>query len=119
MDDKNKMTNVEPEYITIVEGPEPEFSSHNDIWALSVLEGAKHLGIEQCRLRTFNGESLVERCRNAWADQRPVLLDYPNRIGLRRQVKILAARATEVAEGQMLLLWVRSPQEAEELDDLG
>ena len=110
-------TNVEPEYITIVEGPEPEFNAHNDTWAISLLEGAKHIGIEQCRLRTFNGEALVERCRSAWATGRPVFLDYPNRLGLRRHVQVVAARVDKVPEGGLLLLWTRAHERAEEAEE--
>lgn len=108
------MTNVEPEFITIVEGPEPEFTPHNDTWALSLLEGAGYIGLERCRLRTFNGPSMVERCRNAWDEGRPVLLDYPNRLGLRRQAPVAAARWEEVAEGMVLHLWVRPIDESED-----
>lgn len=113
MDESNNMTHIEPEFITIVEGPEPEFTDHNDIWALSLFEGAGYIGLESCRLRTFSGPSMLERCRKAWAEGRPVLLDYPNRMGLRRQVEIAAARFQTVDEGDLLHLWVRSP-EAEE-----
>jgi hypothetical protein len=116
MDNSDKMTNADPEFITIVEGPEPEFSSHNDVWALSLLEGADYIGLERCRLRTFNGPAMVERCRNAWAEGRPVVLDYPNRLGLRRQTSVAAARWEEVTEGMLLHLWVRSSGQ-EEPDD--
>lgn len=108
------MTNIEPELITIVEGPEPKFRPHSDVWALSLLEGAKYIGLERCRLRTFNGPAMVERCRNAWGEGRPVLLDYPNRLGLRRQVPVAAARWEEVLEGMVLHLWVRPFGESED-----
>jgi hypothetical protein len=102
----------EPEFITIVEGPGPEFSEHHDTWALSVLEGAVHIGLERCLVRTFNGGGLVERCRAAWHSNRPVLLDYPDRLGLRRRAEIVAARTQTVEEGDVLHLWVRqSPDE--------
>ena len=109
MDAPNQRTDVEPEFITIVEGPEPEFLPHNETWALSILEGGGFIGLEQCRLRTLNGPAMVERCQNAWRAGRPVLLDYPNRLGLRRQVTVAAARHEEVLEGAVLHLWVRSP----------
>jgi hypothetical protein len=112
MDNSDKM-NQEPEFITIVEGPEPEFQDHNDIWVLSVLEGADYIGLERCRLRTFNGNALVKRCQDAWSEGRPVILDFPNRLGLRRQVEIAAARAETVDEGDLLHLWVRSQDEPE------
>ena len=116
MDNSDKMTNAEPEFITIVEGPEPDFSPHNDVWALSLLEGTGFIGLERCRLRTFNGPAMVERCRNAWSEGRQVVLDYPNRLGLRRQAAVAAARWEEVTEGMLLHLWVRTPDPAE-LDD--
>jgi hypothetical protein len=117
IDDPNKRANVEPEFITIVEGPEPAFMPHNDTWVLSVLEGAKFIGLEQCRLRTFDGPGMVERCRNAWTEGRPVFLDYPNRLGLRRQVLVAAARWGEIQEGMLLYLWVRTRESPEEGDE--
>ena len=117
MDNPDKMTNAEPEFITIVEGPEPNFGPHNDMWALSLLEGAEFIGLEQCRLRTFNGPAMVERCRNAWAEGRPVLLDYPNRLGLRRRVPVAAARYEEISEGMLLHLWVRTIDSPEQEDE--
>ncbi len=117
MDNPERMTNAEPEYITIVEGPQPDFMPHNDGWALSLLEGARFIGLERCRLRTFNGPAMVDRCRNAWAENRPVLLDYPNRLGLRRRVGVAAARWEEVPEGMLLHLWVRAPDPSETEDD--
>ena len=99
---------AEPEFITIIEGPTPEFTSHNNLWALSLLEGAGQIGLDLCRLRTFNGPGLVERCRNAWSEGRPVVLDYPNRLGLRQHVQVIAARAEESEEGGLLHLWTRA-----------
>lgn len=110
MEESNQRTNTEPEYITIVEGPEPEFVSHDETWALSLLEGYEYTGVDQCQLRTFNGPAMVERCRKAWAEGRPVLLDYPNRLGLRRHVHVAAARYREIEQGPLLYLWVRSPE---------
>jgi hypothetical protein len=110
MDESSGRTNTEPEFITIVEGPEPEFVSHDETWALSLLEGNEYIGVSRCQLRTYNGPAMVERCRNAWAEGRPVLLDYPNRFGLRRHAQIVAARFREVEQGPLLLLWVRSPE---------
>ena len=110
MKESDETTNIEPEFITIVEGPEPEFAEHNDGWVLSILEGAHYIGLERCRVRTFNGQALVERCRNAWAERRPVMLDFPNRLGLRRQAEIAAARTENIEEGDLLHLWVRNPE---------
>jgi hypothetical protein len=115
MEESNKRTNTEPEFITIVEGPEPEFVSHDETWTLSLLEGHEYIGVDRCQLRTFNGSAMVERCRSAWTEGRPVLLDYPNRFGLRKHVQVVAARYEEIEQGPLLFLWVRSP-EPEEAD---
>ena len=114
MKETDKRTNTEPEFITIVEGPQPDFVSHEETWALSLLEGHAYIGTDRCQLRTFNGAAMVERCRKAWAEGRPVLLDYPNRFGLRRHIEIIAARYHEVEQGPLLLLWVRSPASADD-----
>ena len=117
MDESSKRTDIEPEFITIVEGPEPEFVSHDETWALSLLEGYEYIGVAQCQLRTYNGPAMVERCRKAWAENRPVLLDYPNRFGLRRHVQVVAARTKDVDQGPLLLLWVRSPEPDQDGND--
>jgi hypothetical protein len=114
MDESNKRTDIEPEFITIVEGPEPEFVSHEETWALSLLEGPEYIGVSRCQLRTYNGSAMVERCRQAWAEGRPVLLDYPNRFGLRKHAQVVAARHKEIEQGPLLLLWVRSPEPDED-----
>ncbi len=113
MDDSSNTANVEPELITIVEGPEPQFGAHDDTWALSLLEGPRHVGLEHCPLRTFNGPAMVERCRDAWEQGRPVLLDFPNRLGLRRRLPVAAARYEAIPEGMVLHLWVRERGSAE------
>ena len=110
MQQSNNRTDTEPEFITIVEGPQPEFVSHEETWALSLLEGYGYIGTDRCQLRTFNGAAMVERCRKAWTEGRPVLLDYPNRFGLRQHVEVIAARYQEMEQGPLLLLWVRSPE---------
>lgn len=113
MDDSNNTANVEPELITIVEGPEPQFSALDDTWALSLLEGPRHVGLEHCLLRTFSGPAMIERCRDAWEQGRPVLLDFPNRLGLRRRLPVAAARYEAIPEGMVLHLWVRERSSAE------
>jgi hypothetical protein len=62
-----------------------------------------------CELRTFNGEDIVNRCRNAWAEDRPVKLDYPDYLRLRRQVDVVALRLQDADEGPMIVLWLRQP----------
>ncbi len=75
------------------------------------------------RLRTFNGPSLIERCHRAWRHNQTIHLEYRDPSGLENQAPILAARALDRDEGQMLLLWVRQEIDLDEidpdLDDLG
>ncbi len=50
-----------PAYITIVEGPPPDFRNVNEEWLLSAAEG-KHINqVALCEMRAFNGPKLVER----------------------------------------------------------
>jgi len=63
------------------------------------------------RLRTFNGPALVERCHTAWRNKQPIQLEFRSPEGLQQQAPIVAARTIELEEGQVLLLWVRLPDE--------
>lgn len=60
-----------------------------------------------CELRTYGGESIVERCQNAWREGRPVRLDFPDRLRLRRQLDVVAMRLSVLEEGPLLQLWLR------------
>lgn len=100
---------VEPETITIVEGPTPEFHMVVDVWAMSILEGASPYVTATCQVRSFNGEKLLERCQRAWSTQRATMLDYKQIDGLRRQVEITSARLEKVEGVDVLNLWVRQP----------
>jgi hypothetical protein len=93
--------------ITIIEGPTPEFESVDDGWALGLNESPALYSMALTRLRTFNGPSLVERCHHMWTKNEPIYLHYRNRLGLEERVPILAARASETEEGQVLFLWIR------------
>jgi len=95
--------------ITIIEGPPPVFERINDGWALGLNESPSSNGMALTRLRTFNGPALVERCHRMWHLNEPIFLHYRNDLGLEEKVSILAARAGEVDEGQVLFLWVRYP----------
>ena len=95
--------------ITIIEGPPPIFEKINDGWALGLNESPVNYRMALTRLRTFNGPALVERCHRMWYQKEPIYLHYRNDMGLEQKVPILAARASEVNEGQVLFLWVRSP----------
>lgn len=103
------MTILEPELITIVEGPPPDFQLTRDFWPFSQWEGQVPQTVALTQMRTFNGLSMMERCTRAWGESRPVLLDFPEMDGLRRKVEVLAARVTRVEEGDVLHLWVALP----------
>jgi hypothetical protein len=100
---------VDPELITIIEGPTPEFHMSVDPWTLSVLEGAKGYVTAMCQVRSFNGQKLLDRCERAWSTNRPIRLDYRQMDGLRRQVDIIGARLDKVEGVDVLYLWIRQP----------
>jgi len=102
--------------ITIIEGPPPVFEEINDGWALSLSDSPYVYNIVLTRLRTFNGPGLVERCRRAWDKGNAINLEYREMDGFENQVPIVAARALEADDGQMLLLWVRQEIEEAELE---
>jgi hypothetical protein len=99
----------EPEVITIIEGPAPEFRVVGEAWALSVLESGSPYVAAACQVRSFNGQKLIERCQRAWTSQRPIRLDFRQMDGLRRQVDIVGARLDKVEGVDVLNLWVRQP----------
>ena len=104
------MSSSEVEKITIVEGPPPTFEAAAEPWAYSLSEGPLPSQVALCRLRTFNGAALVERCYRAWRRQQQVMLEYRTSAGETRMAPIVAARWVEIDEGQVLLLWVRLPE---------
>jgi hypothetical protein len=105
---------TEPELITIIEGPTPEFRPSPQLWFQWIHEGPELATIAYCELRTLNGESIVERCRDAWREGRSVKLDYPDQIRMRQQADVVAMRLQESDEGKKLILWVRAPSLEEE-----
>jgi len=111
------MNVIEPETITIVEGPPPEFKQTPDVWPLSIYEDPQPSLPAYVQMRTFSGPKLLDRCQRAWRETRPVKLDFPDGTGMRRQINIVAARWTEVEEGHVLHLWVQLPPEAVEEQD--
>ena len=111
------MTYTEPEMITIIEGPPPEFLLAQDTWSMSVWEGQTPRAVGLCQMRTFKAQDLMDRCRRAWSEGRPVHLDFPQMDGLRQQVEVLAAKPGHVEEGDLLYLWVAVPQEAAEIEE--
>ena len=58
--------------ITIIEGPPPSFEIINDGWPSGLNDGPYLSNVVLTRLRTFNGPSLIERCRRAWNQQHPI-----------------------------------------------
>ncbi|MCP4428160.1 MAG: hypothetical protein GY803_27040 [Chloroflexi bacterium] len=105
------MTVKEPELISIIEGPTPEFHPTLQRWLQSIHESPMDQGIAQCQLRTATGSDILERCQNAWRENRPVKLEFPDEMRMSQLVDVVAMRLTEVEEGQMLHLWVALPFE--------
>lgn len=104
---------MEPELITILEGPTPDFGPAPHVMLQSVLEGPESAVTAYCELRTANGDDIVARCRKAWREARPVKLDYPDEMRARQRVDVAALRLREQPEGTVLMLWVKWP-----IDDL-
>ncbi len=92
--------------ITIIEGPPPVFEQVDDGWAVGMNESPNVLVPALTRLRTFNGNALVERCHRAWNKREAIHLHYRNDMGLEQSAPILAARNVETPDGNVLLLWV-------------
>jgi hypothetical protein len=93
--------------ITIIEGPTPIFEEINDGWALGLNEGPVLYDLMMTRVRTFNGQALVERCHRAWNDRSSIFLHYRNELGMEEKAPIMAARSVTTQDGSVLLLWVR------------
>jgi len=105
---------VEPELITIIEGPTPEFRPSPYLWVQSVYESPEDAEVMMCELRTFDGQGILDRCTGAWRENRPVRLDFPDYMRLRRQLDVVAMRLQHIEEGPLLLLWVRYPADEQE-----
>jgi hypothetical protein len=104
------------ENITIIEGPTPTFEQIPELWVHGLSEGAMQTVMVMTRLRTFNGPSLVERCSRAWCNHRDIQLEYRTPDGLNAEAPIVAARNMETDEGDVLLLWLRLPDDSVELE---
>ncbi len=113
------------EKITIIEGPPPTFEAATEPWLLGLVEGVSPSRVVLCRLRTFNGPALVERCYRAWRNRQSAALEFRSDDGLTQQAQIVAARWAEIDDGHVLLLWVRLDEDdieiqievEDELDD--
>lgn len=98
---------MEERMITIIEGPPPTFEEISEGWVLGLSESPHPAQLALTRLRTFNGQELVERCYRAWHKKELIQLEYRQSDGLISEVPIVAARNVKTTEGDMLLLWVR------------
>ena len=109
----------EAELITIIEGPTPDFQPSPQAWLQSIYEGPEDKVIAVCQLRTMNGEGIQARSQRAWGEGRPVRLDYPDELRMRRQVDVVALRLQEIDEGPLLQIWVSLPLELVEEGEEG
>ena len=96
--------------ITIIEGPTPTFETVYDTWANGIVESPTLGSVAVTQLRTANGPALVERCYRAWHRREPIHLEFRSTDGMTQEVPIVAARTTDSDDGQLLLLWVRLPE---------
>jgi hypothetical protein len=101
--------------ITIIEGPPPTFELVDEGWSLGVLEGPTLYNVAVTQLRTFNGGQLVERCYHAWKRRENIQLEYRSEDGSQKEAVIVAAQTAEADKGEVLVLWVRLPDEEIEL----
>ena len=112
------MTNMEPELITILEGPTPEFHPQLQLWNWAIYQGPREADIGYCELRTNNGADIRERCKQAWREGRSVQLDYPDELRMRQQASVVSMRLREHDEGTVLGLWVYMPFKDDEVEML-
>ena len=101
--------------ITIIEGPPPVFEQINDGWTMGMNESPVLYDTIFTQVRTFNGPSLVERCHRAWKNGNSIYLHFKNDLGVEEKLPIVAARAADSNDGQVLLLWVRQLPSLEDL----
>jgi hypothetical protein len=104
--------------ITIIEGPPPNFEDVHEGWPLGLNESPSLHKLALTRLRTFNGPSLVERCYRTWRSHQTISLEFRANDGLIHKTPIVASRAAETDEGQLIFLWVRLTEQ-EALLELG
>lgn len=107
---------AEIEKITIIEGPPPTFELVSEGSLIGLTESSSPYQVALCRLRTYNGAALVERCYRAWRDGQNVNLEYRTEEGLTAEAPIVATRWAEQDEGQVLMVWVRLPDNEIEIE---
>ncbi len=110
---------IEPELITIVEGPTPDFRPTSSFFFPSIMEGPDEAETFMCELRNMNGKSILELCQRAWKQDRPVHLLYKDEMLMEQTVDVVAIRLKEISEGTVLYLWLRAylEYEVEEVDE--
>lgn len=101
----------EPELISIIEGPPPQFMFADDESLLNFQDTQGPCELARCDTRTFNGPKMIARCRNAWEDRRAVMLEYRDMDGLKQRVEICGIHFDKLDEGTLLQIWVRLPIE--------
>ena len=111
------MKQLEPELITIIEGPTPEFHPSPQDWLQSIYEGPDDRDAVFCQLRTNNGNDIMERCQQAWHEGRLVRLEYPDEMRLRQLADVIAMRLSDTEDGQMLQLWLSFLLDNDEEED--
>ncbi len=109
--DPHKPELNDPELISIIEGPPPQFMFADDDSMLTFQDTLGPFEIARCDTRTFNGPKLIARCRNAWNDKRPVMLEYRDLDGFKQRVEICGIHFDQLDEGTLLQIWVRLPVE--------
>lgn len=107
---------MEPEKITILEGPTPDFEPDIQLWNWGLYQTLQPSAVATCRLRTANGEGIRARCKAAWKEGRRVVLDYPDDMRLRCEIDVVALRLEKIEEGTVLHLWVN--QLVDELENV-
>lgn len=111
------MKQSEPELITIIEGPTPEFFDSPQDWLQSIYEGVEDRDSVYCQLRTNSGPDILARCQAAWQEGRPVQLQYPDEMRIPQYADVIAMRLGEVEEGPLLQLWISFPVDYDEEDE--
>ena len=101
----------EPELISIIEGPPPQFQFADELSLMALQESTLPHELARCDTRTFNGPKLVKRCQDAWHDKRVVMLEYKDMEGMKQRVEICGIRFEDMDDGTLLQLWVRLPVE--------
>jgi len=104
------------EKITIIEGHTPEFREVSGLWIQGVVESPGQYETFYTELRAFDGHSLVKRCRDAWRNHQPIVLEYRTEDGFTEEITIIAAHFEFADDGDLLQLWVRHPREDVEFE---